>query len=544
MLLFLIKGNLVYASDIGSPTGNYPAPRYLKTLVQSSDEELLNAARVVVRQTYGMAGLGRAKPGWTVHVYLPYNQDMDVFHALQQAWSELDVKAIPIQPWEISGETRKEYEAGLEEDNSLLHGYEPYKEIGMFDASYYPYLSEEAKKKQGKGKGVVESLRTFGDYLDKHPEVKHIVRDPGGANAWFCAYSPEHCQKWFANWTYINVLDLVNNSIHFPSDVWNLIEETIAKPVKHVVEGTLTDPEGTNLHWEVSREQAQSWAKYVNLPIANNHMFLYPNAITATVMEGVVAGCANHTGFMPCMKVYLTKTGRVDKVVGGGLTGDYFRELIDHPKFSPENVCFPGVSDCGYWFLSADGFGTNPKKIRNMYSMIQGQLDVPNLWERERGGVQHLSFTGASGMQATNRSVVEAAIKNGDSGVGIFGLDPRLEMYAFENNIPTGHTNHIHNYFPTIKWRLRDTGEWLTISKDGRPVPYDNPEIRALASKYGDVDKIFSYDWIPAIPGINIEGDYDRDYAEDPWQWVMNEWEQIKEGVYPYLVEGYSMLKR
>ena len=58
------------------------------------------------------------------------------------------------------------------------------------------------------------------------------------------------------------------------------------------------------------------------------------------------------------------------------------------------------------------------------------------------------------------------------------------------------------------------------------------------------MDKIFSYDWIPAIPGINIEGDYERDYAKDPWQWVMKEWEQIKEGVYPYLVEGYLMLKR
>ncbi|MFT5138947.1 MAG: hypothetical protein ACI9CB_000576 [Rhodothermales bacterium] len=537
--------NTIAAQEEDQITGDYAAPRYLKTLVNPSSEELLEAARIVVRQPHGMGGLGRAEPGWKVHVFLPYNQDMDVFKAIQQAWKEeRNVQAVPVQPWEASGETKEAFESRLKENDALLHGNEAYKEIGMFDPGYYPYLSKETQEKFGKTMGMIEVLSGFEEYLDKHTEVEHLVRDPAGASGWFCVYAPNHCDKHIANWTYINAIDVMNHSSEYPADVWSLVEETTAKPVEYVSEGTLVDPEGTDIHWEVSRELAWKWSQYANLPIANNHMFLYPHSMDTTVMEGVVAGCSNHTGFMPCMKVYLSKHGRVDKVVGGGKTGDYFRELISHPKFSPETVCYPNLPECGYWFLSGDGLGTNPKKVRNMNTLIQGQTDTPNLWERERAGVQHLSFTGASGMLDFKRSAVEQAVKDGKDNVGIFRTDPALLMYAFENELPTGHTSHIHNYFATIKWKLRDTGEWITISEKGRPSAFDNPEIRALASKYGDPDTIFSYDWIPAIPGVNVKGNYKQDYADDPWAWVSKEWEQIKDGTYEFFVAGYSMFER
>ena len=99
----------------------------------------------------------------------------------------------------------------------------------------------------------------------------------------------------------------------------------------------------------------------------------------------------------------------------------------------------------------------------------------------------------------------------------------------------------MHVYFPTVQWRLRDTGEWITISEKGYVKAYDDPEARALAARYGDPDLIFRYEWIPAIPGINVAGDYEKDFAQDPWGWIMSQWERIQAGTYEYFIDDYSL---
>ncbi|MBI4456712.1 MAG: hypothetical protein HY644_12545, partial [Acidobacteria bacterium] len=57
----------------------------------------------------------------------------------------------------------------------------------------------------------------------------------------------------------------------------------------------------------------------------------------------------------------------------------------------------------------------------------------------------------------------------------------------------------------------------------------------------GDPDLIFRYEWIPSIPGVNVAGDYQQDYASDPWNWMLKEWEKIRAGTYEYYAEGYSL---
>lgn len=509
---------------------------------------MLHAARIVVRQPYGMAALGKVERGWTVHILLPYNQNMATFNAIATAWAERGVKAIPIQPWEITGETRQAFDARLNESKALLHGYEGFKELAHFDPVFYPYLPKETLKDVGKPMRGATLLGTFGvigTYLDKHPEVRHLFQGSGGSNVYFCLYLPRHCQKHKGNWIYLNAIDIVNHGVEFPADVWNMIEETIAKPVPQVSEGTFTDPEGTNISWQMTRGQAMRWAAYAKLPVANNHMFLYPLATDTTRFRGVIAGTANHIGFMPRMKVHLSDHGRVTKVEGGGRTGDFFRMLVESPRLNKlpngEPVCFPGVKECGFWFLSADGMGTNPKKVRNMITLTDGTTDLPNVWERERGGVQHFSFTSATGPFEVRLPDVEKAIKEG-KGVSFYNADPQPYAYAYKHKLPMGHTNHIHNYFNTLRWRLRDTGEWITVTRKGQLTAYANPEVRALAAKYGDPDTLFSYDWIPAIPGINVEGNYAA-YAADPWRWIANEWSIIRNGTYRYFVADYQLTK-
>jgi hypothetical protein len=66
-------------------------------------------------------------------------------------------------------------------------------------------------------------------------------------------------------------------------------------------------------------------------------------------------------------------------------------------------------------------------------------------------------------------------------------------------------------------------GSTELLIEDGRLKALDAPEVRELAARYGDPDAMLSEDWVPAIPGINMEGDYYKDYANDPTDWTLTE---------------------
>ena len=52
---------------------------------------------------------------------------------------------------------------------------------------------------------------------------------------------------------------------------------------------------------------------------------------------------------------------------------------------------------------------------------------------------------------------------------------------------------------------------------------------------------IFRYEWIPEIPGINVPGNYEKDFASDPWSYLLGTWKRIQDGTYKYFVEDYSL---
>jgi hypothetical protein len=87
--------------------------------------------------------------------------------------------------------------------------------------------------------------------------------------------------------------------------------------------------------------------------------------------------------------------------------------------------------------------------------------------------------------------------------------------YAKEHDLPMGHI-HVHNYFATFEVKVQGAEYWYKIVDKGWFTCMDDPEIRAIAVKYGDPDELLSYDWVPPLPGINCEGDYFKDYAPDP----------------------------
>ncbi len=93
---------------------------------------------------------------------------------------------------------------------------------------------------------------------------------------------------------------------------------------------------------------------------------------------------------------------------------------------------------------------------------------------------------------------------------------------------------HNHTLLPTYQVRLRDSGQWQTLIEHGQIMASDSPEVRALASRYGDPDVILARDWIPELPGITAPGNYDRDYSSDPGRFWTNWANSIINGTNEY----------
>jgi hypothetical protein len=106
--------------------------------------------------------------------------------------------------------------------------------------------------------------------------------------------------------------------------------------------------------------------------------------------------------------------------------------------------------------------------------------------------------------------------------------------FAKANALPNDHWWHIHNYFITYRVRVRGTkNTWMTLIEKGDLPALKSPEIRALASRYGNPDEVLGDDWAPYLPGINAPGRYE-DYAKDPWKTATTVMNKIEAGSYEY----------
>jgi hypothetical protein len=94
---------------------------------------------------------------------------------------------------------------------------------------------------------------------------------------------------------------------------------------------------------------------------------------------------------------------------------------------------------------------------------------------------------------------------------------------------------------PTYRVRVRGTkNTWLVVIDKGELTAFRSPEVRALASRYGDPNEILAEDWAPHIPGVTAPGRYE-DYAKDPWKTISQVIKKIEDGSYEYF---YPAIKR
>jgi hypothetical protein len=359
-----------------------------------------------------------------------------------------------------------------------------------------PALSDETEASQ--------SLKTF---LDRNPKYTAVYAMSGG-RPYVRFYLAEHAHKFRDSWIYTNCEHLLSRLEDFPGELQASIESKITSLLAEVSEVRITDPQGTDISFPVTSEEARVWS-HVQLP---GHLFLYPSqSITMAFLlrpefaqpghkafckaEGVIAGTSNHVGYFPHMKCYL-KEGQIYKIEGGGKFGDKLREWMDKTK----DVHYPLYPNPGQLYLTEVALGTVPKFFRRKGGLFESHgILFANVYERQRSGVIHW-------------------------GIGADEYDPKVLEYARQKGLPNEHIGHAaHTYFNTYEVKLRDTGQWVKIIDKGHLTALDDPEIRSMAVKHGNPDDILSEDWVPALPGINFPGDYMRDYGQDPVAWIKME---------------------
>ena len=506
----------------------YDAPRYPRWVINPSRAALLAQARIAVRQTAGRAPLGNMRSGETVYVRLSSSQDIDVWNAIRTAWAERGVTAKPLWDWDLLGMSKAKYLA--QQRKNMLTGKDPWEEWKLFEPVYATFLPKAIQAQfadpitgheETGGAAPDDNVPGFITYLKAHPEIKALYAWTGGVGIQkliLKRHWPEGLSRFKGNWNLETKTDLMNKMTSFPSDVWKMTDEEMVRPIAHVSEGWISDPEGTRMHWSQTASQAKLWDNYAGVGNQNpNHLNLYPQPAYATWPEGfIIRATANHDGFYPVLTVRGDQHGKIVAVEGGGKFGDLFRMMLANPVF--KNAKFPTAPEPGYWYLAPDGYATNPKGLRDYSKLMDGNPGNVNTGERERAGVQHFGFS--SPMPMTDR-------------------DPRDIAYAKAQGLPMTHTAHMHNYFLTVKWRLRDTGEVITVSNKGHPTIFQNPELRALASKYGNPDVIFSYDWVPEVPGVNAPNP--NAFEKNPWATIVAQWKQMKAGTYKYLISDYNV---
>jgi len=503
----------------------YAAPRYPKYLrTVSTVEPLMAPARLAARQIGGRTPLGLIKSGEHVLLVVPDAQDKLVLDAVKRALEERSIRVSVVYNYQLQGLTEqqaRENRAALKD--WLTFGDQGWKEIGTFQGRLARFLPDNVRKAitppPPPHQGNKDELDTVPGFVAKHPELTRVVYGGGGRARQQRALGP-NASKFLGNWTYVRQTDLLSKIPEFPGDVWKLEEGKILDAIPFIERVHATDPEGTDLTWSVTEEDATRWARAAYL---QGHLFLYPLQGSRGILEaaypsqvfpdakGVLAGCANHTAYYPCIKTYI-EHGQIARIEAGGRYGELARMLLDNPTL--KNAQYPTAPRPGYWYLFEMALGTNPKYFRPLRELVDGGMGAVNTPERNRSGVIHW-------------------------GLGFETLDPKARRYCEENNLPCDHAWHIHNYFMTYAAKLRDEDQTINIIDKGRLSALDDAEVRALASRYGDADLILREEWVPGMPGINLPGNYQRDYAPDPWKFIKSEFDQIEKGTYRYLLEGY-----
>jgi hypothetical protein len=469
---------------------NYPEPSAPKYEKPKSIEDCLPQARRFVKKEHGRAALGPVKKGERVLISTFPDQDEYVKGAVTQAFMEEGSEKVDfIYENELLGEEPRPL--------SVENGW---KEADDFAKAPTGSVEMPFTEKLG------EAVR---DYLDKNPEYTTVFLKVGGRKHSRTALRG-HSHKFRNNWVFNNWEEFASKTWSFPDKLWIEIERPAIEIIGKASQVRITDPEGTHLEYSLTEEEALRFQMNAWNP---GHLFLDPLQATSeecsmvTVspkvppvfrdLNGVLAGTANHQGFIPRIELFFEE-GRLVEVKAGGKYGRTIIDMMDKYK----DVHFPGYPDKGFFWFCDSALCTGVKAFRRTSDMFNSYWIFPNQTERNRAGIFHHGF---------------GSRRHGEDYV----------PYIKKNKVPHSHI-HIHNYFTTYEVKMHGSKNWVKITDKGRLTSLDDPKVRAFAVQYGDPDELLSYDWVPPLPGINCEGDYLRDYAPDPLTYLKKRMQKNK----------------
>jgi len=550
----------------GSET--YPAPRWPSYFKRpNSIEDLMPAARALVRNTSGFQGkgMGMLQAGESVLIVPTASADPMVLDAIKRALAERKITPHIKFTYEFVGETRAQAEgrrtgerrgrsianAGIYQASTWITGQFPDPEVPKkwlkerrpdLYAELFPGESAASTGTAGRQSGeedpetglprtnprereiVGQGIQA---YLKAHPEVRGVFWGSGGTTGLRRAMYPMQ-DKYFGTFITDNVYTLQSQMTTYPGDVWQLAEEQVLEPLVYAERIEVTDPEGTNLWSDLTADMAERWSQGA---YQRGHLYMFPNQATGrfgysfvnypgfqqkwlprepiALINGVLAGTQGHGGFFPRWEIAF-KDGFIADVKGGGAQGAALKEFLKYPGLSDR--VFPYHKTPGFWYLYEIAFGSHPKAFRHPLPLMESGNTSP---ERARSGVIHwgLGIRLWHDPDAPTESKVWAE-------------------FSKKHNVPFDHGWHTHTYFTTYKVRLRNADKWVTLLDKGRMTSLDHPEVRALASRYGDPDYVLAEDWIPEVPGINVPGDYLRDYAPKPGEYALKVLDKANTGTY------------
>ena len=575
LLVSIIRGVVVTGFVIGlgvagqneqdSGAKQYPRPRFPSYVTQpNSSEEVKVGVRGLVRNRSGYQGFGMGvvQEGESLAIVPTAIAEDMVVEGIRLALEERGVKVHVLPDYQLVGVSRKHAmelvkarqtytgEHGFMEGANWINRVFPdpgaaKQWLKQRRSDLYAKLFPPARELPDYLKAIAGQLtrRKVGlaiqEFLKKHPEVKAVFWGKGGGTGLRRALYP-YDEKFGGVFTADNRWEAMSRIGSYPADVWQLTEELTLESLAYVDRVEVIDPEGTDVWADISEEQSEKWARGA---YQRGHLYLFPNQATGRFgysvvnypafqndwlsrepivrLNGTIAGTKGHGGFYPRWKVLL-ENGFITKVTGGGLYGELLREFLQYPGIN--EMTYPYHETPGFWYVYEVALGSHPKYFRNPKIMMEPGFSMGP--ERMAAGVIHWGL----GIRVWHDP--EAPKES-----------QRWREFAAKHNLPMDHNFHTHTYFSTYKVRLRGAARWMTLVDKGHMTSLDNPEVRALASRYGDPDEVLNQDWVPEVPGINAPGRYE-DYAADPWKYAKKVIDQVMEGSYAHFYPAIEETSR
>jgi hypothetical protein len=534
-----------------SASSAYPAPSFPVMKTPRNKADIMPFAKAAARNESGFLGLGfgAVRKGEKALLITSTTDDAGEMYieAIMDAMRERGAVPIRMPEYELVGVTRqqaKELRAALVRIQGPADSSKGWSEgcmlfegkMDWFKANR-PDLHELCQPKNlvqqlpEHLRAAFEKMRTRGraipdilnKYMDEHPDIRGVFYGRGGPVRF--AFKPQ--ERWLGVFRFDNLYNATadgGGNGEFPADVLMLSEEMTMEPGTATQRVTVTDAAGTDVRWEMTEEQAQRWVKG---HYRRGHLFLFPTQafgayaqstvnfpaldpewipLEPTVkMNGKVVSHSSHAGFFPRMTL-VWKDGYLSEVQGGGNYGELLRTAMKIPGIN--DTKYPLRDNPGYFWHWETAYGTNPKGLR---PNVLTEAVSP---ERERDGIIHWGL----GIQHFH-----------DEGVMHMTSPPSLREFGQKTGLPSRHGIHQHTYFNTVKYFIRGADRSITVVDRGRSTSLDSPEVRALASRYGDPNVILAADFVPAIPGVNAPGSFE-DYGKDPWAYEKAQQERVLRG--------------